>query len=329
MQNGSAGPDQNEKPSAALTSDIFSAALVALKLAAGAFTGSVSIISESIHSCVDLFAPLVTSFAVRTSRKPADGDHPFGHGKVENLSCAAEALMIFLASGWIIFHAWERLQNPEPLSGAGIGLAAMLFASLASTLLSQKFFNSGEKSYALDLCGHGYAPQANLHQMRSGAYTSALVTMGIGTIWLGSILAPGIDLRWVDPAVAILVALIITKTACKLTLESARDLIDARLPPEEEACIRKHVAAFAPTVRGIHRLRTRKSGESRFVEFHMRVEPTMSIDESHRIADMITCSIKQCYPGTSVNIHTEPCNCALAKEETCGCFLKESPKQSA
>jgi divalent metal cation (Fe/Co/Zn/Cd) transporter len=92
--------------------------------------------------------------------------------------------------------------------------------------------------------------------------------------------------------------------------------------------VRKHVIAFAPTIRGVHRLKTRKSGSSRFVEFHIRVDASMSVDESHRIADMITCSIKQHYPGTTVTIHIEPCNCATAREGSCGCLLSEEDKRA-
>jgi divalent metal cation (Fe/Co/Zn/Cd) transporter len=100
------------------------------------------------------------------------------------------------------------------------------------------------------------------------------------------------------------------------------------LPSNEVEEVRKHVIAFAPTIRGIHRLRTRKAGASRFVEFHIRVDASMSVDESHRIADMITCSIKQHYPGTMVTIHIEPCNCSIANEGSCGCLLSEKDKNA-
>lgn len=308
------------KSEAALISVISNAVLVVLKLAVGAAIGSVSIISEAVHSGVDLLAAMIAMFAVKTSSKPADGDHPFGHGKIENMSGTVEALLIFLAAGWIISEAWKKLQSPEPLEEVSWGMAVMLFSSLANVAVSQNLFKVGRETDSVAL-------QADAWHLRTDVYTSAGVMAAIGIIWAGRYLAPGLDLGWVDPAAAILVALLIVKTACKLTVESARDLLDARLPPEEESCIRKQIAVFAPTVRGIHRLCTRKSGSNRFVEFHMRVEASMSIDESHRIADMITCSIKHCYPGTMVTIHIEPCNCTLANEETCGCLLKDERKK--
>ena len=125
-----------------------------------------------------------------------------------------------------------------------------------------------------------------------------------------------------------MVAMLIIKAAYHLTVESSRDLLDTSLPADEEENIKKHIASFAPTVRGFHRLRTRKSGSFRFVEFHMRVDAGMSIDESHRIADMMTCAIKQHYPGTTVTIHFEPCNCALADANSCGCLLNKEDKNS-
>jgi len=172
------------------------------------------------------------------------------------------------------------------------------------------------------------ALQADAWHLRTDIYTSIGVMIGLGIVWLGGILAPGLDLRWIDPLVAVLVALLIIRAAYHLIVESARDLLDVSLPPDEEDTIRRHIKAFAPTVRGVHKLRTRKSGPYRFVEFHVRVDANMSIDESHRIADMMTCSIKQHYPGTTVTIHIEPCNCALAKDDSCGCLLSDEEKRN-
>jgi len=143
----------------------------------------------------------------------------------------------------------------------------------------------------------------------------------LAIIWLGNLVLPGINLYWVDPVAAIGVALLIIKAAYKLTVESARDLLDVSLPRDEESGIKKSFAAFAPFVRGFHKMSTRKSGSQRFVEFHMKVDPLLSIDESHRIAEMVSCSIKQQYPGTAVNIHLEPCKCSHEIESTCDCFI--------
>ncbi len=309
------------KTSVALLSVASNSLLVLFKLMVGMMIGSVSVISEAIHSSVDLLAALIAMFAVRKSGKPADEDHPFGHGKFENISGAVEALLIFLAAAWIIFEAAKKLRNPEPLEEASWGAGVMLISVAANIFVSKRLFKVGKETDSIAL-------QADAWHLRTDVYTSLGVMGGLAIIWLGGVFMPGRDLRWVDPAAAIMVALLIVKAAYHLTIESARDLLDVSLPPDEERGIRKHITAFAPTVRGFHRLRTRKSGSYRFVEFHARVDASMSIDESHRIADMMTCAIKQHYPGTTVTIHIEPCNCALASESSCGCLLSEDEKRN-
>jgi cation diffusion facilitator family transporter len=304
------------KASAARLSVISNSTLVLLKLAVGLAIGSVSVISEAIHSGVDLLAAVIAWFAVRISGKPADRDHPFGHGKIENISGTVEALLIFLAACWIIRDAVKKLMNPQLLEEPGLGVAVMLVSAVANIMISRMLFRVGKETDSVAL-------QADAWHLRTDVYTSAGVMLGLGIIWFGGILFPEADLKLVDPLVAIGVALLIIKTAYKLTVESARGLMDVSLPPEEEEKIRKCITAFAPTVRGFHRLRTRKSGPYRFVEFHARVDSSMSISESHRITDMISLSIKECLPNTVVTIHIEPCDCTLATDESCGCQLSE------
>ncbi len=321
MDGAAQSDKEKRKASVAKLSVISNTCLVILKLIVGISIGSVSVISEAIHSGVDLMAALIALFAVKTADRPADEDHPFGHNKVENISGTVEALLIFLAAGWIVFEAAKKLLNPEPMEEASLGVAVMLVSSVANLLVSQRLFQVGKETSSVAL-------QADAWHLRTDVYTSGGVMAGLVVIWLGEMLFPGWDLHWIDPLAAIFVALLIFKAAYRLTVESAKDLLDVSLPAEEEESIRKHIMVFAPTVRGFHRLRTRKAGASRFVEFHVRVDAAMSVDESHRIADMITDAIKQQYPGTTVTIHIEPCNCALAREATCGCLLSEKDKKN-
>jgi cation diffusion facilitator family transporter len=309
------------KTNVALLSVISNSSLVLLKLIVGLTIGSVSVISEAIHSGVDLLASVIALFAVKTAAKPADEDHPFGHGKVENISGTVEALLIFVAACWILYEAIKKLRNPEPLDEAGWGAAVMLLSVVANLFVSKRLFKVGQETDSVAL-------KADAWHLRTDVYTSLGVMSGLIIIVVGGLIVPGVNLRWVDPAAAMVVAVLIIKAAYHLTIESARDLVDVGLPSNEVEEVRKHIIAFAPTIRGIHRLRTRKAGASRFVEFHIRVDASMSVDESHRIADMITCSIKQHYPGTMVTIHIEPCNCSIAKEGSCGCLLSEKDKNA-
>ncbi len=309
------------KSSVALLSVISNTVLVILKLAVGLMIGSVSVISEAIHSGVDLLAALIALLAVKAAGKPADEDHPFGHYKAENISGTVEALLIFVAAVWIIFEAYKKLLNPEPMESPSWGVAVMLISSAANLFVSNRLFCVGRETDSVAL-------QADAWHLRTDVYTSAGVMAGLAIIWTGEHLFPAVDLHWIDPLVAIFVALLIIKAAYKLTLESAQDLMDVCLPAEEEEDIRKHIMVFAPTVRGFHKLRTRKAGACRFVEFHVRVDAGMSVDESHRISDMIADAIKHHFPGTNVTIHIEPCNCALARPESCGCLLNDEDKKA-
>ncbi|MCJ7445152.1 MAG: cation diffusion facilitator family transporter [Methanotrichaceae archaeon] len=319
MENSEAR--DKRKSNAALLSVFSNSSLVALKLVVGVMIGSISVISEAIHSGMDLLAAVIALFAVRTSGKPADEDHPFGHGKVENISGTVEAMLIFLAAAWIIFEAIKKLRNPEQLEEPMWGVAVMLISVAANIFVSMRLFKVGEETDSMAL-------KADAWHLRTDVYTSLGVMVGLAIILVGGLIAPDVNLQWVDPLAAIAVALLIIRTAYHLTVEASRDLVDIRLPDDEVEEIRKDIMVFAPTIRGIHKLRTRKAGASRFVEFHIKVDASMSVDESHRLADMITCSIKHHYPGSMVTIHIEPCNCAIVNERSCGCLLSDEDKRA-
>jgi cation diffusion facilitator family transporter len=288
-----------EKMAVALLSVLSNTVLVVSKLVVGFLIGSVSVLSEAIHSGVDLVASAIAYFAVRTSGKPADEDHPYGHGKVENISGTVEAVLIFLAAGWIIYEAVDKLRHPRPLGSPTLGVGVMCVSSVVNLIVSRMLFRVGRKTGSAALI-------ADAWHLRTDVYTSAGVMAGLGGILIGSWLVPGINLQWLDPVAAISVALLIIKAAYELTIESGRDLLDTKLPAEEEALIQTHVAEFAPTVKGFHRMRTRKAGHLRFVDFHVQVEGSMTVDRAHEISHAIAHAIQEHYPDTVVNIHVEP-----------------------
>lgn len=310
---------QRQKTAVAWLSVISNTTLVVFKIAIGLLIGSVSVISEGIHSGVDLLAAGIALFAVKKAGEPADHDHPFGHGKFENVSGTIEALLIFFAAAWIAWEAIEKLIRPQPLEAVGWGVIIMIVSASANFFVSQRLFRVARLTGSVAL-------QADAWHLRADVFTSAGVMLGLIIIWLGAWLRPGLDLRWVDSAAALFVALLIFKTAFNLTVESGRDLLDAGLPQDELDLIQKFIASFSPTVRGVHRLRTRKSGHNRFVEFHMRVDSHMSVAEAHKISHAVSDSIKASLPDTTVTIHIEPCqwgicspdclvNCPLTDEQ--------------
>jgi cation diffusion facilitator family transporter len=302
------------KIAAAQLSVLSNTALIAVKVVAGMVMGSVSIISEAAHSAVDLLAAFIALFSVRNSGKPADREHPFGHGKIENISGTIEALLIFLAGGWIIYEAGSRLVRPQPVESPGWGVAVMFLSCVVNLAVSENLFRVGRQTDSLALT-------ADAWHLRTDVYTSAGVMAALGALWLGQRFFPGVDLHWVDPLAAIAVALLIIHTAWGLTLQSARDLLDTTLPSSERGTIVEIIASRHPEVHGFHKLKTRKSGHVRFIEFHMIVDPSMSVERSHRITDELTGLIAERLPGSVVTIHVEPCDGRCDEECMQNCFL--------
>lgn len=291
----------HRKTRAAILSVISNSSLVILKLVVGMLSGSVSVISEAIHSGVDLLAALIAWAAVRASGKPADKHHPFGHGKFENLSGTVEALLIFLAAGWIIYEAIHKLIKPAPTESLGLGVAVMAISASANWLISAYLMRVGRETDSVALT-------ADAWHLRTDVYTSAGVMLALLVMWGGQGLSPTTNLQWIDPVAAILVALLILRAAWELTLQAARDLVDMSLPEDEVRWIEDHLRSLAPTLRGFHNLRTRKAGSERFIEMHVVVAAAMSVDESHALTHTIARGVRTRFAEAHVTVHVEPCN---------------------
>lgn len=308
------------KSNVALLSVISNITLVILKLVIGLAIRSVSVISEAIHSGVDLLAAVIALFAVRASGQPADREHPFGHGKFENISGTVEALLIFLAAGWIIWEAIQKLMHPHGLKNVGWGAGVMLLSAIANMFVSHKLFKVGKETDSVAL-------QADAWHLRTDVYTSIGVMTGLALIWIAEAAFPGEHFHWIDPIAAILVAVLIIKAAYELTIKSARDLLDVSLPDEEEKWIKNYLEKIDSGVKGYHRLRTRKAGSDRFIEFHLLVSPDMSVKESHRITEEVTQDFRQQFSdATLVTIHIEPCdgNCSNSCAQAEICTIKKT-----
>ena len=304
---------QRRKTAVATLSVASNAILVLGKVAIGLLIGSVSVISEAIHSGVDLLAAAIALFAVRKGAKPADEEHPFGHGKIENISGAVEALLIFLAAGWIVFEAIAKLRHPAPMETVGWGVLVMLVSSVLNFVVSSMLFKVGRETDSIAL-------KADAWHLRTDVYTSAGVMAGLLVIWAGRRWAPGTPLDWLDPIFAIAVALLICKAAFDLTRQAVKDLLDARLPGNEEAWIRNCVVSM-PQARGVRRLRTRKAGAERFVEIDVAVPSDMSVEDSHSMTEEIERAVVERFGAASVIVHVEPClpdNCACRCVTACG-----------
>jgi len=300
---------------------IASNALLTLgKIAVGISIGSVAVLSEALHSGVDLLASFIALFAVKTAGIPADEGHKYGHGKIENISGSIEALLIFFAAGWIIFESIKKLSSPEPMHGAFWGFAIMLVSVALNTFVSQKLFKVGTETDSLALL-------ADAWHLRVDIFTSAGVMIAMLAIWLGSKMLTQTNLLWIDPVVAILVAIFIIKAAYNLTKEAIGGLLDTALPEAEEALIKDSIVRYYPQISGYHQLRTRKAGDSRFLEFHIQVRETMSVTEAHHIGKKISSDIKGLLANTNITVHAEPCDGKCTKRCLCGCLLSAEERK--
>lgn len=283
---------QDKRVRAAVLSIFSNMILVIMKLVAGILTGSVSIISEAIHSANDLLASFIALFAVKTASKPPDEDHPFGHGKIENISGTIEALLIFVAAIMIIVEAMERLRHGGRVETIGLGLWVMGISALANLVVSQYLLRVGEETNSIAL-------EADGMHLRTDVYTSAGVFVGLLLIKLTG-------LTIIDPIVAILVALLIIKAAYDLTRKAFMPLMDTALSDEELEEIRLILGQFECKNISYHDMRTRRSGRDCHIDLHLEVRPDMTIKEVHDICDEIESQIRDRIPYSDVLIHVEP-----------------------
>ena len=309
---------QQRKERVAMLSVASNSVLVLFKVIVGVLIGSVSIISEAIHSGMDLVAAVIAMFSVKTSSVPADDRHPFGHGKIENISGFVEALLIFVAAFWIIFEALKKLNSPKVMEFAEWGVAVMLFSSVVNYIVSRKLFQVGKEADSIAL-------QADAWHLRTDVYTSAGVMAGLSIIWLGHKFFSNPNIHWIDPVAALFVAVLIMRAAYNLTVHSILDLLDVKLPPEEEDYIR-NIISHQPVIYGFHQLRTRKAGHVRFVEFHIKVDPQMSVLDSHSITKTLKQNIRGKFTDCVITIHIEPCDGECSDVCEAGCLLPEGKR---
>ena len=305
---------QKQKTSVALLSVVSNSILVILKLVTGLLTGSVSVLSEAVHSSMDLIASVIAFFAVRISARRPDAEHPFGHGKVEDISALAEALLIVIAAVWIVVEAISKIISPQPLETLDWGIAVMLLSVVANIIVSHLLFKVGKKADSPALI-------ADAWHLRTDVWTSAGVLAGLSIIWVGARLWPEVNLSWIDPVAAMMVAMLILRASITLTMGAIKDLIDTSPPAHELYWLSGYLESWYPTVRSIHRIRTRKSGAYRFIDLHIVVDPAMTVSDSHAITEKMTSAVREKLSGADLTVHIEPCDGLCKKSCVSGCML--------
>jgi cation diffusion facilitator family transporter len=268
--------------------------LIGLKMAVGAITHSISIWAQAADSSLDFCAVVITFLTVGYSVKPADTEHPFGHGKIEGVAAGIQAILIFIAAGLIIYSAIHRIMAETVIELTEAGIGVMLVSIVVSIFLSRHLFKVARSSGSTIL-------EANARNIAADVYSAAGVLIGLAVVRF-----TGFEI--LDPIIALLVSLLILKTAYAVSRRAFGELIDVRLSPEEENEIMLSINLYSRQVVGFHALRTRKAGSHRFVDLHLVLPPSSSITEAHQICDNIEESIKERLQNSSITIHVEPCN---------------------
>jgi cation diffusion facilitator family transporter len=279
----------NKKIKTARLSIISNCTLIVMKVVAGIYSGSVSIFSEAIHSGMDLLAAIIAFFSVKLSDNPPDDKHPYGHGKYENISGVIEALLIFIAAGWIFYEAINKIILPQPIENIGIGVVVMAISSIVNFLVSRKLYKVAKETDSIAL-------EADALHLKTDVYTSVGVAVGLFLLWLTG-------WHFLDPAVAIIVALMILKESFNLIRNAYSPLVDASLSSEENLIIMEEISKRNLS---FHNLRTRKSGKYRFADLHLEMHENMELKDIHRICDEIENEIKSRINYIEINIHVEP-----------------------
>ena len=264
--------------------------LIAGKLAAALLTQSVSVLASLVDSMMDIAASIINLLAVHYSLQPPDRDHRFGHGKAEPLAGLAQAAFIAGSALFLILHAIDRLLHPQPLNDGLVGIGVQVFALvLTGVLLAfQRYVIRRTQSTAISADALHYA---------TDLLTNAAIIIAIGLAMWG----------WpsMDSIFAIGIACYILYSAGHIGYESIQLLMDHELPPDVHARIKQIVRAHS-SVRGVHELRTRRSGQTYFVQLHLMLDDQLPLVEAHQVADEVEAAIKAAFPNADVLIHEDP-----------------------
>ena len=281
------------KSGAAALSIVSNSVLIAIKLAAGAITGSIAILTEAVHSLIDLVASVVAFVSVRKADEPADADHPYGHEKVESLAATIEGMLILVGAGIIVYEATHRLVDGAEVDALGIGIAVMGFSVVANLVVSGVLSRQAKTHDSPALEG-------DAAHLRTDALTSAGVLAGLGLVEITGAVA-------FDSITALVVAMAIVVAGIRIIRRSSGVLVDEALPEEEMDRIEAAIAAARTAeVAGYHKLRARRAGSHRHIDFHVQYRSGTSLERAHELAHLMRDAIEAELQQAEVLIHVEP-----------------------
>jgi cation diffusion facilitator family transporter len=287
-----------EKQHAAATSVVAAVGLTGFKLLIGLATGSLGILAEAAHSGLDLAAAIMTWFAVRFSGRPADHDHLYGHGKIENLSALLETFLLLLTCFWIISEAVQRLVS----GGVVVEVNVWSFAVMLTSIVVD--YSRSRMLYRVARKHNSQALEADALHFSTDIWSSSVVLAGLSSVLLSRRFSPLASLRSADSIAAILVAVICLYVIYKLGLRTILALLDTA-PAGMEQAITKAVESL-PGVGNCHKVRVRASGAQLFVDVHVLVDGGQTLEQAHALTEEIERAIQQVAPNSDATVHPEP-----------------------
>lgn len=292
---------QKEKQAAAMASVIAAVALTGMKLAAGFATGSLGILSEAAHSALDLAAAGVTYYAVRLSSQPADQKHPYGHGKVENLSALIETILLLATCGWIVYEAVERLLHPTPVDSSLWAVGVMVVSIVVDFTRSRMLLAAAKKH-------NSQALEADALHFSTDIWSSLVVLAGLFALWMAEVMDPASALApWLkraDAIAALAVSGIVLSVSMRLGRQAVDVLLDAGVEEAQDA-VRRAVLSV-PDVLSAPQVRVRQSGPASFVDLVLGVPGGLGLEEAHRVAAAARQAARQALPGAEVLVELKP-----------------------
>jgi cation diffusion facilitator family transporter len=286
-------PTPPRKTRAAAFSIASNATLIALKLVAGAITGSIAVITEAIHSAIDLMASTVAYFSVRKADEPPDESHPYGHEKVENVAAGIEGMLILVGAGIIIYEAARRLVDQASVEKLGVGIAVIGFSMVANVAVSAYLYRQARVTDSPAL-------EADAAHLRTDAVTSAGVLVALILVELTGV-------EELDAIAALVVAVAIVWAGIQIISRSSRVLVDEALPADELAAVRAAIEEFgSDEVVGFHKLRARRAGSRRYIDLHVQFTAGTTLERAHELAHELQGAIRERLSGADVLIHLEP-----------------------
>ena len=295
-----------KKKTVAVLSITSNVTLSVLKIITGILSGSLSIISEAVHSLSDFFASVLTFFSVMKSSQPADSDHPYGHGKYEDMAGFIEGLLIIFASLFIVCEATKKIVFGINITAENdFGIAVMFIAVILNICVSSLLFKVAKETNSISLYADG-------EHLRTDVYSSLGVLIGL-------ILIKITGYTILDPIIAILVAMVIFRAGYSISKKAAGNLLDHSLPKDNIDKIKQIINAYAGATLKRNSIKTRQVGPTKDIDMILQFPESTTICECHKICDEIEKQIRELYPNCTISIHSEPIcykkNCKKACEK--------------